>query len=109
MIGKGTVNHEPRKGKPMRSCSCPVVLVAMAPLLALAYGGDAEAATIRSCVKNATGAIRSVGTGVNCASGEHLVTWSSVGPKGPPGPQGPAGAVGPPGVSGFVTASAVTG
>jgi hypothetical protein len=57
--------------------------------------------TYYACVTNKTGALKVVSATAKCATGQHKISWNSLGPRGPVGPrgpQGPRGVAGPAGV-----------
>lgn len=55
---------------------------------------------IHACVVNDTGAVRIVGEGIACATGETALQWGVLGVQGPQGEPGPAGPIGPIGPTG---------
>jgi hypothetical protein len=76
-----------------------VVAATVGTSVAFATGGDGE--TIHACVKP-SGDLRLVEEPGDCKKKEHLVSWNTAGPPGPPGAPGENGApgeAGPPGLT----------
>lgn len=73
----------------------PASLVALVVALLLKPLG-ASAQIIYGCIKS-NGALKVVTSPTNCAAKETRISWSQVGPQGPPGAEGPPGPEGRPG------------
>lgn len=61
------------------------------------------------CYKKRTGAVRLIRGSKRCRAGEHRVTWSRRGPRGPFGPEGPQGDPGPTGSQGATGSTGTQG
>jgi hypothetical protein len=78
-----------------------VAVLAGAAIPALASGGSAPV-TYYACVTTKTGAVKIVSNTAKCGTGQHKISWNSVGPRGLTGGRGPAGKRGAQGPAGLV-------
>ncbi len=51
----------------------------------------ASSTVFHACVTNKTGVIKIVSGSSPCASGQHMISWNNIGPRGATGKRGPAG------------------
>jgi len=99
---------EPLRQRPARRLKWIVGLTATSIALTAGAIPAVAAATntptvYHACVTNATGAVKIVSATATCGTGQHKISWNSLGPAGPAGtqgPQGPQGATGPQGPQG---------